>query len=141
MNSTTVPRWVPLCMYTNIGVVNRSDSLSSLFTITNKVPIWHTNEKRRDHFKLFVDQILTEWKDTTMTKLTPKCHMLLHMLPFVKNFDYLGKYNESQLESFHGQFFYKQKIHHFNQNNEKEEQLRRTLADFTLKAIVHCKLS
>jgi hypothetical protein len=94
--------------------------------------------QKTQSFKVFVDELLTEWKDRTLTKLTPKCHMLLHCIQFVKNFDYLGKYNESQLESYHGKFLHKQSINHFNTNHNKGEQLRRVLADSTLQAIVNC---
>lgn len=97
------------------------------------------DETRIAGFKVFVDELLSDWNEVTRTPLTPKCHLLLHVLPFVKNFGYLGRYNESQLESYHGQFFHIQSTFHFNQNNNTGEQLRRTLADMTLKAIVNCQ--
>jgi hypothetical protein len=96
------------------------------------------SEEKLEDWKSFVDELLKDWKTITLTRLTPKCHMLLHIAPFVKQFDHLGKYSESQLESYHAKFAHKQKTNHFNYNNNKEEQLRRVLADFTLCAIVDC---
>jgi hypothetical protein len=94
---------------------------------------WDT--ERQDEFAAFVKELLPNWEAATNTNLTPKCHMLLHVSPFVKLHHYLAKYAEAQMESYHGKFRYTEQHNHANQGQNTAERLRRTLADKALAAV------
>jgi hypothetical protein len=86
-------------------------------------------------FHLFVSELIKNWFSVTDTRLTPKCHMVLHVVSFVKEHHYLARYGESQMESYHGKFSHTEQIHHSNKGSDVCERLRSTLADKSLGAV------
>lgn len=88
-----------------------------------------------NEFELLVNEIITRWSSVTGQELFPKLHLLLHCVQFVKVHFFLGKFNESQIESFHSQFNRSTKHTHNNQGKNIGEKLRRSLADMALKHI------
>jgi hypothetical protein len=117
--------------------------LHTLTTLHKWMKILHDNllhkqqwtQTQQTEFKSFTKEIISNWKTITNTKLTPKCHILAHIIPFVKQFKYLGKYNESSMESYHGQYRHIEQYNHKNTGKNIGKRLRRTLADFTLRSI------
>ena len=101
-----------------------------------------TNKKRKEYPQLTLPEkkkrkreLINNWEYVTDTKLTPKCHLLLHISSFIKEYKYIGKYNESSLESYHANFRNKEINNHFNKGENKCEKLRSVLADQTLISI------
>jgi hypothetical protein len=93
------------------------------------------NIQQKVEFSSFVSEFTGNWEAVTNTNLTPKCHMLLHVIPFIKHHHHLGKYGESQLESYHARFRYTEQHNHINRGRNAVERIRRTLADKSLIAV------
>ena len=67
--------------------------------------------------------------------LTPKCHMLQHALEFAEEHNFLGKFDEATLESYHAKSWYIESHNNNNMAKNDAERLRRTLAHFSLIAV------
>ena len=61
--------------------------------------------------------------------------MLTHATQFVEQHGYLGRFGEAKIESYHAQFNQLFTHNHRNKANDKQTQLRRTLADTSLHAV------
>jgi hypothetical protein len=91
------------------------------------------SEAKLSTFRLLVVDIQHNWLTHTNARPFPKLHMLTHALEFASQRRHLGKYAESQIESFHFLFTSKYNITHNNQGSSFSERMRRSLADTLLK--------
>ena len=71
----------------------------------------------------------------THTSVTPKVHMLLHCVEFMRTHHALGRYAESQLEHCHSVVNQLLSNNHKNFISDEAERLRRCLADIALRRI------
>jgi len=86
-------------------------------------------------FESFVSFLIKNWVSYTHTTVTPKVHMLLHCVEFMRTHHALGRYNESQLEHCHSDVNQLLANNHKNFITDEAERLRRCLADIALKRI------
>jgi len=93
------------------------------------------DESEIDSFELLVHQIISDWVKITHTSVTPKVHMLLHCVEFMRTHHALGRYAESQLEHCHSVVNQLLSNNHKNFISDEAERLRRCLADIALRRI------
>jgi len=96
----------------------------------------HWTAEEIEHFAKLVDDIARRWYVVTRFPITPKVHILLHCVPFVRQTGVLGLVSESQVESTHRKFTLSLQDHHFNTVHNPPEQIRRGLADNLVNTIV-----
>jgi hypothetical protein len=84
-----------------------------------------------------VQHILSHWKEETGTELFPKVHMLRHTAEFLTRHRVLGRVSEAQIESCHSAFTRLFDRIHLNSAANKEERIRRCLADLALQKIAN----
>jgi len=75
-----------------------------------------------------VEEVLDGMKNTFHRNLTPKMHMLRHVVQFVQTHKVMGCVSEQQLESMHA-YMNRLLVRHKNMLHQPAEQLRRVLAD------------
>ena len=76
-----------------------------------------------------------DWVGFTNTRITPKVHMLSHIVSFAAQHGHLGRYSEAPIESYHARFNRQMLITHRNKSRDIPEQMRRSLAQLALVSI------
>ena len=92
-------------------------------------------EDEQQQFTLLVTTVQAQWTTVTHTPPFPKLHMLTHAVDFARQHQYLGKYSEAQIESYHASYARTYDITHRNQGGNVEERMRRALVDTILKQV------
>lgn len=89
-------------------------------------------DARKNAFQRMVEDIQQNWPLVMEESPFPKLHMLSQCLEFAKKEAYLGRYNESRIESYHAQFGDKIRNSHFNCGWDIAEKMRKSLADIAV---------
>ena len=90
-------------------------------------------------YRLFLQNILSEWKTVTGTAHLPKHHMLFHGLQFAEQHRFLGKVSEASMESCHGKWRALEQSTYFNKANKPGEWLRVVLQHLTVASLAEAK--
>jgi hypothetical protein len=141
LNGKAVSRWVSRgCdaeMLEQLHILTPPATLSALSTLAAWMQGLHTHLLHKREwspsdaaaFVLLICHIHTHWTTVTASAPFPKLHMLLHAAAFAMQHRHLGKYAESQIESYHALYNQRYNTQHNNQGSHIAERSRRSHAD------------